>query len=118
MSTDAIIVKFPRQGSENYTIFKQPLVFPTIPQSFVMSYFTMLGYIFGIDCQTTLQVQERLISSLPVEIYVKLRCYCCVRILAKCPDTGQHTELCKNINFAMETKVKKVKQSFVILRTK
>ena len=70
MSTDAIIVKVPRQGSENYTIFKQPLVFPTIPQSFVMSYFTMLGYIFGIDCQTTLQVQEKLISSLPVEIYV------------------------------------------------
>ena len=70
MSTDAIIVKFPRQGSENYTIFKQPLVFPTIPQSFVMFYFTMLGYIFGIDCQTTLQAQSRL----SVEIYVQLRC--------------------------------------------
>ena len=43
--------------------------------------YTMLGYIFGIDCQTTLQVQEKLISRLPVEIYVQLRCYCCVRIL-------------------------------------
>ena len=53
----------------------------TLPQSFVMVYSTMLGYIFGIDCQTTLQVQEKLISRLPVEIYVQLRCYCCVRIL-------------------------------------
>ena len=46
-----------------------------------MFYFTMLGYIFVIDCQTTLQVQEKLISGLPVETYVQLRCYCCVRIL-------------------------------------
>ena len=61
----------------------QPLAFLTIPQSFVMFYFTMLGYIFGIDCQTTLQVQEKLISRLPVEIYVQLRCYCCVRILGQ-----------------------------------
>ena len=48
-----------------------------------MFYFTTLGYIFGIDCQTTLQVQEKLISRLPVEIYVQLRCYCCVRILGR-----------------------------------
>ena len=47
-----------------------------------MFYFTMLGYIFGIDCETTLQVQEKLISRLPVEIYVQLPYYCCVRILA------------------------------------
>ena len=44
-------------------------------------YFTMLGYIFGLSCQTTSQVQEKLISRLPVEIYVQLRCYCCVLIL-------------------------------------
>ena len=31
-------------------------------------------YIFGIDCPTTLQVQEKLISRLPVEIHVQLRC--------------------------------------------
>ena len=36
-----------------------------------MFYSMMLGYIFGIDCQTTLQVQEKLISRLPVEIYVQ-----------------------------------------------
>ena len=60
---------------------KQRLAFPTIAQSFVMFYFTMLGYIFGIDCQTTLQVQDKLISRLPVEIYVQLRCYCCGQIL-------------------------------------
>ena len=46
-----------------------------------MFYFTMLGYIFVIDYQTTLQVQEKLLSRLPVKIYVKLRCYCCGRIL-------------------------------------
>ena len=46
-----------------------------------MFYFTMLGYISGIDCQSTLQVQEKLISRLPVEIYVQVLCYCCVRIL-------------------------------------
>ena len=62
---------------------QQPLAFPTIPQSFAMFYFSMLDDIFGIDCQTTLQVQEKLISRLPVEIYVQLRCYCCVRILGQ-----------------------------------
>ena len=34
------------------------------------------------------------------------------------PDTGQHRSSAKNINFAMETKVKKIKLSFIILRTK
>ena len=34
-------------------------------------------------CQTTLQVQEKLISHLSVEIYVQSRCYCCVRILGQ-----------------------------------
>ena len=41
-----------------------------------MFYFTMVGYVFGIDCQTTLQVQEKITSRLPVEMYVQLRCYC------------------------------------------
>ena len=63
-----------------------------------MFYFTMLGYIFGIDCQTTLQAQSRL----SVEIYVQLRCYCCVRIL------GNIGALQKNINFAMEPEAKKL----------
>ena len=68
----------------------------------------MLGYIFGIDCQTTLQVQEKLISRLPVEIYVQLRCYCCVRILGQLSGYWATKELYKNINFAMETKAKKL----------
>ena len=55
-----------------------------------MFYFSMLDDIFGIDCQTTLQVQEKLISSLPVEIYVQLRCYCCVRILGNILTRLQH----------------------------
>ena len=46
-----------------------------------MFYFMVIAYIFGIDGQTTLQVQEKLVSRLPAEIYVQLRCCCCVRIL-------------------------------------
>ena len=83
MSTDAFLksVKNFLDKEVRITPFlKQPLA---IAQSFVMFYVTMLGYIFGIDCQTTLQVQEKLISCLPVEIYVQLRCYCCVRILGQ-----------------------------------
>ena len=65
-----------------------------------MFYFTMVGYIFEIDCQTTLQAQEKLISRLPVEMYVQLR-YCCVRILG-------NIGALQNIKFAMETKAKKL----------
>ena len=86
MSTDAFLksVKNFLDKEVRITPFlKQPLAFPTIAQSFVMFYFTMLGYIFGIDCQTPLQVHEKLISRLPVEIYVQLHCYCCVRILGQ-----------------------------------
>ena len=78
MSTDAVlksVKKFLDNEVRIIPILKQPLAFPTIPQSFVMFYFTMLGYIFGIDCQTTLQVQEKLISRLPVEIYVQLHLF-------------------------------------------
>ena len=42
-------------------------------------------------CQTTLQVQEKLISHLPVEIYVQLRCY------LLCPDTGPAVRKLGNI---------------------
>ena len=60
MSTDAFpksVKKFLDKEVRIVRLLKQPLAFPTILQSFVMFYFTMLGYIFGIDCQTTLQVQ-------------------------------------------------------------
>ena len=73
MSTDAFlksVKKFLDKEVRIVPFLIQPLAFPTIPQSFVMFYFTMLGYIFGIDCQTTLHVQEKLISRLPVEMYV------------------------------------------------
>ena len=84
MSTDAFlesVKKFLDKEVRIIPFLKQLLAFSTIPQSFVIFYFTMLGYIFGIDCQTTLQVQEKLISRLPVEIYVQLHCFRCVRIL-------------------------------------
>ena len=89
MSTDAFlksVKKILEKEARIIPSLKQPLAFPTIPQSFVTFYFTMLGYIFGIDCQTTLQVQEKLISRLPVEIYVQL---------FLCPDTGQHRSSAK-----------------------
>ena len=76
MSTDALLksMKMFRNKEVRITPFKSRLRSrPTIPQSFVMFYFTMLGNIFGIDCQTTLQVPEKLISRLPLEIYVQLR---------------------------------------------
>ena len=75
MSTDAFlkpVKKFLDKEVRIIPFLNQPLAFPTMPQSFVVFYFTILGYIFGIDCQTTLQVQEKLISRFPVEIYVQL----------------------------------------------
>ena len=54
----------------------------------------MLGFIFGIDCQTTLQVQEKLTSRLPVEIYVQLRR---ITLLLLCPDTGPAVRILGNI---------------------
>ena len=50
MSTDAFlksVKKFLDKEVRIITFLKQPLAFPAIPQSFVMFYFTMLGYIFG-----------------------------------------------------------------------
>ena len=80
----------------------------TIPKSFVMFYFTMLGshidLYFGIDCQTTLQVQEKLISRSPFEITLLLLWPDQLARNRK-PDTGQHWNSTKNINFAMEIKV-------------
>ena len=78
------------------------------------------GYLFGIDCQTTLQVQEKLISRLPIAIYVSNSTYFwndswvqtfhsfMLLLLLLCPDTGQHRSSGKNINIGMETKAKKL----------
>ena len=62
---------------------KEVRIMPFNNRSHLLFYFTMLGYIFGIDCHTTLQVQEKLTSRLPVEIYVQLHCFCCVQILGQ-----------------------------------
>ena len=100
MSTDAFLKsakKFLDKEVRIIPFLKQPLAFPTIPQSFVMFYFTMLGYIFGIDCQTTLQVQEKLISRLPLKFM-----YSYVVLVVSgywtapsCPDTGQRRSTAK-----------------------
>ena len=70
--------------------------YPSIPQSFIMFYFTMPGYIFGIVCHTTLQVQEKLISRLPVEIC------CTITLLLLCPDTGPAVRILGNIGAAQK----------------
>ena len=55
MSTDVflkLVKKFLDKEVRIIPFLKQLLAFPTIPQSFVMFYVTMLGYIFAIDCET------------------------------------------------------------------
>ena len=84
-----------------------------------MFYFTTRLY-FWNECQTTLQVQAY-ISRLRVEIYVQLRCYCCVRILGQLSGrisvklrSGVAVRILgnigalQNIDFAMETMAKKL----------
>ena len=71
-------------------------------------------YIFGIDCRTTLQVQEKviIISRLPVEIYGQLRSYCCGpvgRILGNIVLSSR-----KHINFAMETNLRQKNQTVLL----
>ena len=90
MSTDAFlksVKKFLDKEARIIPFLKQPLAFPTIPKSFFLCYFTMLGYIFGIDYQTTLQVQEKLISKLPLEI----------TLLLLWPDAGTESRFLGNI---------------------
>ena len=98
MSTDAFlksVKKFLDKEVRIIPFLKQPLAFPTIPQSFVMFYFTMLGYIFGIDCQTTLQVQEKLTSRLPVQNMYNYIVIVVSGYWAGCPNTGQHRSSAK-----------------------
>ena len=55
----------------------------------------LLGYIFEIDCQTTLQVQEELISHLPVEFIYNYVVLVVAGYGAICPGTGQHRSSAK-----------------------
>ena len=76
MSTDAFlkgVKKFLDKEVRNDTIFETAARVPhhTPVICYVLFHDRIVGYIFGIDCQTTLQVQEKLISRLPVEIYVQ-----------------------------------------------
>ena len=87
MSTDAflkLVEKFLDKEVRNYTIFKTAARVPhhTPVICYVLFHDARLYFRNGgIDCQTTLQVRGKLISRLPVEICVQLRCSCCVRIL-------------------------------------
>ena len=68
MSTDAFLKSVKKFPDKEVRIipFNSRSSSPPYPSHFLF-YSTMLSYIFGIDCQTTLQVQEKLVSRLPVE---------------------------------------------------
>ena len=86
MSTDAFfksVEKFLDKEVRNYTIFKTAARVPHHTPVICYVLFHDARLYFRNRCQTTLQVQEKLISRLPVEIYVQLRYYCCVRILGQ-----------------------------------
>ena len=83
MSTDAFLksVKKFLDKEVSYTIFKTAASVPHHIPVICYVLFHDARLYFGINSQTTLQVQEKLISRLPVELYVQLCCFCCVRIL-------------------------------------
>ena len=68
MSTDAFLKSVKKFPDKEVRIipFNSRSSSPPYPSHFLF-YSTMLSYICGIDCQTTLQVQEKLVSRLPVE---------------------------------------------------
>ena len=74
---------------------------------------------FGIDCQTTLQVQEKFISRLPLKFMYSYVVLVVSRYWTapSCPDAGQCRSTAK-ILISRWKQGKKVKLSFVILRTK
>ena len=79
----------------NYTI-QQRLTFLTILICYVLFHnVTIVGYIFGIDCQTTLQVQEKFISRFPSKFMYSHVVLVVSRYWTSCPDTGQHRSTAK-----------------------
>ena len=66
---------FGMSTDKNHTIFKTAARVPHHTQ--------VIFYVLFHDARLYFwnRLQEKLISRLPVEIYVQLRCYCCVRIL-------------------------------------
>ena len=74
LATDAFLKSVKKFLDKEVSVMPNNNRSPVPHHTPVICYFTMLGYIFGIDCQTTLQVKEKLISRLPVEIYVQLLC--------------------------------------------
>ena len=70
-----------------------------------------------MKCQTTLQVEEEPFGRLSAEIYVKLRCYCCGRILGTLYGYWATKQLCGNVHFATDMKVEH-EAFYIILHTK
>ena len=91
MSTDAFlksVKKFLDKEVRNYTISKTAARVPhhTPVICYVLFHDARLYFRNRLPDyfpRATFQVQEKLISRLPIEIYVQLRCYCCVRILGQ-----------------------------------
>ena len=95
MSTDAFlksVKKFLDKEVRIIPFSKQPLAFPTIPQSFVMFYFTMLGYQYFWNRLPDYFASAR-------EAYKSLACrnLCAITLLLLCPDTGPAVRILGNI---------------------
>ena len=67
---------------------------------------SQVDFYFQIECQTTLQVEEEPFHRLSAKISVKLRCKCCGQILGTLYGYWATKELCGNVNFTTDTKVK------------
>ena len=72
-------------------VVRQPLAFPTIPQSFVLFCFTILGYIFGINMPDYFTSAREAYKS-PVCLNL-----CTITLLLLCPDTGPAVRILGNI---------------------
>ena len=89
---------------------------PTIPQSFVVFYFTMFGS--QIDLYFSNRLPNYLASAR--EAYKSLACRnsCTITLLLLWPDTGQNRRSAKTLISRWKQRQKNLFLSFVILRTK
>ena len=95
MSTDAFlesVKKFLDKEVRIISFLKQPFAFPTIPQSFVMFYFTRDARLYFWNRLPDYFGSAR-------EAYESLACrnLCTVTLLLLCPDTGPAVRILGNI---------------------
>ena len=92
MSTDAFlkaVKKFLDKEVRIIPFLKQPLAFPTIPQSFVMFYFMMLGYILESIARLLCKCKRSLEVACLSKFMYNYIVFVVSGYWASCPDTGQ-----------------------------